>query len=95
MKCPPIWYIQYNGITVSRRVAEQERISHNQRGISMKLSAPSFGIFLVSVILALLVVLSRHFGIEVPILTKIVKPNPYEVMLVAWGLLAIGVAFNV
>jgi hypothetical protein len=61
----------------------------------MKLSTPSFGIFLVSVILALLVVLSRHFGIDVPILTKIVRPHAYEVMLVAWSLLAIGVAFNI
>lgn len=61
----------------------------------MKLSSPSFGIFLVSVVLVVLVVLSRHFGIEVPILTKIVRPHPYEVILVAWALLFAGVAFNV
>ncbi|MDZ4790397.1 MAG: hypothetical protein SGJ17_04195 [Hyphomicrobiales bacterium] len=61
----------------------------------MKLSTPSFGIFLVSAIFVALVVMSRHFGIEVPILTKIVRPHPYEVMLVAWSLLFIGVAFNV
>ncbi len=61
----------------------------------MKLSSPSFGIFLVSVILVALVVMSRHFGIEIPILTKIVRPHPYEVMLVAWALMFIGVAFNV
>ncbi|MDX2265882.1 MAG: hypothetical protein NW215_13050 [Hyphomicrobiales bacterium] len=61
----------------------------------MKLSAPSFGIYLVSVILVALVVLSRHFGVEVPILTKIVRPHPYEVTLVAWALLFIGASFNV
>lgn len=61
----------------------------------MKLSAPSLGIFIVSAVLVALVVLSRHFGIEVPILTKIVRPNPYEVILVAWALLFVGVTFNV
>jgi hypothetical protein len=61
----------------------------------MKLSSPSFGIFLVSVVLVGLVVLSRHFGIEIPIVSKIVRPFPYEVTLVAWILLFVGVAFNV
>jgi len=60
----------------------------------MKLSAPSFGMFAVSTVLVVLIVLSRYFAVDVPILTPIVEGHPFEVTLVAWGLLFAGVSFN-
>jgi len=60
----------------------------------MKLSAPSYLIFLLSVILVVLVVLSRYFGVEIPVLTTIVARSPFEIMLVAWALLFLGVTFR-
>lgn len=61
----------------------------------MKLSAPSFGIYLISTILVVLIVLSRYFAIDVPIVTPIVAGHPFEVTLVAWGILFAGVSFNI
>lgn len=60
----------------------------------MKLSAPSFLIFILSVILVVLVILSRYFGVVIPVLTPIVQRSPFEIMLVAWALLFLGVAFR-
>jgi hypothetical protein len=60
----------------------------------MRLSAPSRLIFLLSVILVALVILSRYFGVEIPVLTTIVERSPFEIMLVAWGLLFLGVTFR-
>lgn len=60
----------------------------------MRLSAPSYLIFILSVVLVVLVVLSRYFGVEIPVLTPIVQRSPFEIMLVAWGLLFLGVAFR-
>lgn len=60
----------------------------------MKLSAPSFGMFAVSTVLVVLIVLSRYFAVDVPILTPIVEGHPFEVTLVAWGLLFAAVSFN-
>lgn len=61
----------------------------------MRLSAPSFLIFILSVILVALVVLSRYFGVEIPVLTTIVQRSPFEIMLVAWALLFLGVTFRI
>lgn len=60
----------------------------------MKLSAPSFGIFAVSTALVVVIILSRYFGFDVPILTPIVDGHPFEVTLVAWAMLFAGVSFN-
>jgi hypothetical protein len=60
----------------------------------MKLSTPSFGMFAVSTALIALIILSRYFAIDVPILTPIVAGHPFEVTLVAWGVLFAAVAFN-
>lgn len=61
----------------------------------MRLSAPSFLIFILSVILVALVILSRYFGVEIPVLTTIVQRSPFEIMLVAWALLFLGVTFRI
>ena len=56
----------------------------------MGLSAPSWGTFLLSVILVGLVVAAKYFGVEIPVLSPIVKKSMFEVLLVAWGLLFLG-----
>lgn len=60
----------------------------------MKLSTPSFGIYLASTVLVALIVMARYFSIDVPILTPIVAGHPFEVTLVAWTILFAGVSFN-
>jgi hypothetical protein len=60
----------------------------------MRLSAPSFGMFVASTLLVALILLSRYFAIDVPILTPIVAQHPFEMTLIAWGLLFTAVSFN-
>jgi hypothetical protein len=60
----------------------------------MKLSAPSFWIFLTSTVMIALIIGARYFGIDVPILAAIARVHPFEATFAAWLLLFIGVAFN-
>ena len=60
----------------------------------MRLSAPSLAIFLISVIMAGLVIATKYFGVDVPVLTQIVRSNNFEVLLVAYALLLAGVVFR-
>lgn len=60
----------------------------------MKLSAPSFGMFVASTLLVALILMSRYFAIDVPILTPIVAQHPFEITLIAWGVLFAAVSFN-
>lgn len=60
----------------------------------MKLSAPSFGMFAISTLLVVAIILARYFAVDVPILTPIVIGHPFEITLVAWAMLFAGVAFN-
>jgi hypothetical protein len=60
----------------------------------MKLSTPSFGIFAISSLLVILIILAKYFGIDVPILTPVVEGHPFEITLIAWALLFAGVTFN-
>jgi hypothetical protein len=60
----------------------------------MKLSAPSFGMFFISTLLVVLIILAKYFSVDVPILTPIVEGHPFEITLVAWAMLFSAVAFN-
>ena len=60
----------------------------------MRLSPPSFAIFLISVIMVALVIATKYFGVDVPVLTQIVKKSMFEVLLVAYALLFVGVVFR-
>jgi hypothetical protein len=60
----------------------------------MRLTAPSYIIYILSVALIVVLILARYFGIEIPVLTKIVQRSPLEIALVAWGLLFLGVTFR-
>jgi hypothetical protein len=62
---------------------------------AMKLSPPSFGVFLISVIIVLVVLLSNYTSISVPVLTPLFKGKEYYAVLLAWIILFVGVAFNV
>ena len=57
----------------------------------MRLSPPSFIVFLISFILALLVILAKYAGITVPVLSDIIAGKNFEVLLVAYVLLFLGV----
>ncbi len=41
-----------------------------------------------------LVIATKYFGVHVPGLTQIVKKSMFEVLLVAYGLLFVGVVFR-
>ena len=60
----------------------------------MRLSPPSFIIFLLSLILAALVILAKYFGITVPVLSEITAGKGFEVLLVAYLLLFFGVVIR-
>jgi len=55
----------------------------------MKLSAPTLVVFLISVIIAALVVTVKYFGIAIPY----VADNAFEALLIAYVLLLIGNLF--
>ncbi len=56
----------------------------------MKLSSPSFGVFIISVILFGLVVAVRYLGIAIPV----VSGNTFEMLLVAYVAMLLGVIFG-
>ncbi len=60
----------------------------------MKLTAPTFPIFLISLIMVILVIASKYFGVSIPVLTPIVNKSMFEVLLVAYALLFVGVVFR-
>jgi len=62
--------------------------------MKMKLSAPSFWMFAISTSLVVLIVLSRYFAIDVPIITPVAAGYPFEAALLAWGVLFAAVSFN-
>jgi hypothetical protein len=61
----------------------------------MNLKAPSIAVYIISSILIVLIVMSKYFGIKVPVLSVIVAGHPFEVTLVAWALLFAGVTFKI
>jgi hypothetical protein len=60
----------------------------------MKLSTPSWAIFLISFLMAAAIVGAKYLGLEMPILTALVQVYPAELALGAWFLLFAGVLFN-
>lgn len=58
------------------------------------LSRPTFVIWLISTILATVVILMIYAGITIPVLSPIVSGNTFEVLLLAYVLLWLGTVFN-
>jgi hypothetical protein len=56
----------------------------------MMLSRPTFVIWLISTILAVVVVLMTYGGIVVPVISPIVAGHTFEVLLIAYVLLWLG-----
>ena len=48
----------------------------------------------ISLVMVALVVAAKYFGTNIPVFTPIVKRSMFEVLLVAYGLLFIGVVFR-
>ena len=60
----------------------------------MALSRPTFFIWALSTILAVLVVALKYFAVEVPVLTPIVSGHLFEALLVSFVLLWAGTVFR-
>lgn len=60
----------------------------------MNLTPPSFPVFLISVVMAALVIAAKYFGVHIPVISPIVTKSMFEVLLVAYVLLLIGVVFR-
>ncbi|MCR9237381.1 MAG: hypothetical protein NXI17_11995 [Alphaproteobacteria bacterium] len=56
----------------------------------MKLSSPSFGVFIISVVLFALVIAVRYLGIAIPVISG----NTFEMLLVAYVAMLVGVIFG-
>ncbi|WP_306261730.1 hypothetical protein [Pararhizobium sp. IMCC21322] len=56
----------------------------------MKLSSPSFGVFIISVVLFALVIVVRYLGIAIPVISG----NTFEILLVAYVAMLVGVLFT-
>lgn len=56
----------------------------------MKLSSPSFGVFIISVVLFALVIAVRYLGIVIPVISG----NTFEMLLVAYVAMLVGVIFG-
>ena len=57
----------------------------------MRLTAPSFVIFLLSFIMATVVILLKYFGVTIPVISDIASGKTFEVLLLAYLLLFFGV----
>ena len=64
------------------------------RNIKMALSRPTFVIWALSTILAVLVVALKYFSVEVPVLTPLVSGHLFEALLVSFVLLWAGTDFR-
>jgi hydrogenase-4 membrane subunit HyfE len=58
------------------------------------MSSPTFAIWLISTILAAVVILMTYFGVTIPIISPIVSGHTYDTLLIAYALLWIGVVFR-
>ncbi len=58
------------------------------------LSRPTFAIWLVSTILAAIVILMTYANITIPVISPIVAGHGFETLLIAYILLWLGTIFN-
>ncbi len=57
-------------------------------------SRPSFAIWLISTLLAAVVILMNYAGISVPVISPIIAGHSFEALLIAYLLLWIGTVFT-
>lgn len=58
------------------------------------MSAPTFAIWLISTVLAVVVLLMVYAGVTVPVLSPIAAGHTFEVLLLAYILLWLGTTFR-
>jgi hypothetical protein len=58
------------------------------------LSRPTYAIWLISTILAVLVLLMRYTGIDIPVVSQNFSGRTFEVLLIAYVLLWLGTVVN-
>jgi hypothetical protein len=58
------------------------------------LSRPTFALWLLSTVLAVVVVLMTYAGVMAPVLSPIVAGHTFEVLLVAYVILWLGTVFT-
>ena len=58
------------------------------------LSRPTFAVWLISTILAVVVILMNYAGVSIPVISPIVAGHSFEVLLIAFVLLWLGTVFN-
>ncbi len=58
------------------------------------MSRPTFAIWLISTILAVVVILMVYAGVRVPVLSDIVAGHTFEVLLLAYILMWLGTTFD-
>lgn len=58
------------------------------------MSRPTFAIWLISTLLAAVVILMTYFGVTIPVISPIVAGHGFETLLIAYALLWIGVVFR-
>ena len=74
-----------------RALKETEFITPVGGSKHMRLTAPSFVIFLLSFIMATVVILLKYFGVTIPVISDIASGKTFEVLLLAYLLLFFGV----
>jgi hypothetical protein len=57
-------------------------------------SRPSFGIWLISTLIAAVVILMNYAGVAVPVISPIIAGHSFEALLIAYLLLWIGTVFT-
>lgn len=58
------------------------------------LSKPTFVTWIISTVIAVIVVLMTYFGIGIPVISPILAGNGFEALLIAYVLLWLGTIFN-
>jgi hypothetical protein len=58
------------------------------------MSRPTFAIWLISTLLAAVVILMTYFGVTIPVISPIVAGKGFETLLLAYILLWVGVVFR-
>ncbi len=58
------------------------------------LSRPTFAVWLISTILAVVVILMNYAGVSIPVISPIVAGHGFEVLSIAFVLLWLGTVFN-
>jgi hypothetical protein len=58
------------------------------------MSAPTFAVWLISTILAAVVILMTYAGVSIPVISPIIAGHGFETLLLAYILLWIGTVFR-